>query len=334
LEISPGFHLAQENQMDLSLPPAERNVPWAFSFHYWIHEKARAGLEKLIKNLSGKMTNEGAIKMINQFLRDFPEVEALLPTLFARGDLAARQFAQMICTTANRQDLTELLKQFALSQDGSMKLRQEAALELYKRGFLESKRIRLWDGQEWRDLILLAFELTDEPSYDHSPQAERLLMQATLLLQQGKAEEAEPLLLKAIELEPEAPDLKNNLCATYELQGRTKESYALARELFENYPDYLFGRINMAKLYIKDRKLDEAREILDEIMLIDKMHLLEFGSLCQAQLEFALVKKESVVAESWLNLWENMDPDHPGIEPMRMRIQQPNLLKRLLRGLS
>lgn len=156
----------------------------------------------------------------------------------------------------------------------------------------------------------------------------------TILPRQGQAEEAEPLLLKAIELEPEAPDIKNNLGAAYEMQGRSKEGYALARELFEKYPDYLFGRINMAKLYIRDKKLDEAREILDNVMFIDKMHILEFGSLCQAQIEFALAKKENGVAESWLNMWENMDPDHPGIERMRMRIRPPNLLKRLWPGFS
>lgn len=171
LEISPGLHFAQENQLDLYRPIVERNAPWAFSFQYWIHEKARAGLEKLVTSLSRKMNNEAVIKMINQYLSDFPEIMALLPTLFERGDVQARQFASLICTTAGRQDLLEILKNFAFSQYGSMKLRQEAALALYKRGLLASKRVRLWNGKEWQDLILLSFEITDEPSYNHSPQA-------------------------------------------------------------------------------------------------------------------------------------------------------------------
>jgi len=331
LEISPGLDLARENHLDLHKPAAERHAPWAFSLQYWVHDKARRALSQLISGTSRKMSQEVVKKLLNRFLNDFPEMVALLPVLLERGDSSARQFAFLICTSADRADLLEVLEKFTFGQHGPLSLRRDAAMELYKRGRLASKKVRLWSGEKWDDLLLLAFEITDGPTQDHSPQVQKLLRRGISLLQEGENEEAEQLILKALELEPESADLKNNLAVAYEKQGRKKESYTLLHEIFDNHPDYLFGQINMAKFYISKKKFDQANELLDTVMLLDKMHILEFGSMCQAQIDLSLAKKEIEVAKSWLNMWENIDPDHPGIERTRMRIEPRSLFSRMPR---
>ncbi|HLF89508.1 MAG TPA: tetratricopeptide repeat protein [Anaerolineales bacterium] len=333
LEISPELHLAKENHLDMHKPEEERHGPWPFSFQYWVHYKAMQNLNNILSGSSRKMSQDALQKAINRFLKDFPEVLALIPVLLERGDSHAREFAYHLCLGVDRSDLQERLKQFAFSQHGPLSLRRDAAMELYKRGQLESKKVCLWTGKQWNEMFLLAFEITDEPTQTHSPQVERLLRRVIKLLHNGEAEEAENLILKALELEPDSPDLKNNLAVAYEYQKREKESFALLKEIFENYPDYLFGQINMAKIYVKEKKFDQAREILDKIMLLDTMHILEFGSMCQAQIEFHLAQKERKAAKSWLDMWENVDPEHPGIESARLRLEPPNLFHRFFSGL-
>ena len=64
--------------------------------------------------------------------------------------------------------------------------------------------------------------------------------------QAGRAAEAEVLLRHAIAQEPNSPNLLNNLASALEMQGRRGESRALMIEIHERFPDYFFGRTNVA----------------------------------------------------------------------------------------
>ena len=128
---------------------------------------------------------------------------------------------------------------------------------------------------------------------------------------------AETLILQALEVEPDAPDVRNNLAAAYEMQGRQAEAEALVARIFERHPDYLFGRTSMAQLYVRDGKIEEAEALLEPLLTRQRFHHLEFAAFCNAQIELYRAQGKREGAESWLKMWAAVDPDNPAIARLR-----------------
>jgi len=159
--------------------------------------------------------------------------------------------------------------------------------------------------------------------------------EATRLLRERKAEEAEPLLLKARAAEPDAPDILNNLAAAYGLQGRVEQADALTRHLYQRYPDYLFARTNMVQLALRVGEIERAEALVAPLRTRRRFHVSEFAASCSAQLELLLAQNQAEGARSWLEIWVRVDPDHPLLAHWRQRLAhagRPSLLRRFLRG--
>jgi tetratricopeptide (TPR) repeat protein len=125
------------------------------------------------------------------------------------------------------------------------------------------------------------------------------------------------LLKAAIELEPDKPDLHNNLAAAYDAQGRQDEAFDLLEQIHERWPDYFFGRVGMAQRCIKNGEYDKAEEYLDPLRKRTRLHTTEFAALCGGFVRLYLGKKEIDAAESWLKMLENVEPDHPFVEQFK-----------------
>src|SRR5205823_2473275 len=102
---------------------------------------------------------------------------------------------------------------------------------------------------EWTEVMLFGWEIHGEATRGHAPKVEKLAAEAMAELYQDDGPAAERLLKRALEIEPDAPDLLNNLARAYQLQGRMDESDALTRQIQERFPDYFFGRVNKAMEY-------------------------------------------------------------------------------------
>jgi tetratricopeptide (TPR) repeat protein len=213
------------------------------------------------------------------------------------------------------------LKDFALSQDGPDKLRIEAAQLVREAGLLPAGPARIWSQGEWHDLLLLGFEIYDEPELTvHSPQVTEWMQDAVLALREQDVQRAEPLLRKALAQEPDKPDLLNNLAVVYELQGQHQEKKALIREIHERYPDYFFGRANLARQYTQDGDYERARQLLDPLLRQNRIHTSEFVSLCAAEIELHLAQGNVDAARSWFNFWDSTHLPDPQIERYRSRL--------------
>lgn len=79
------------------------------------------------------------------------------------------------------------------------------------------------------------------------------------------------MLKQALAIKPEAPDLWNNLAAAYMRAGKQKEGNAIIRRLYEQHPDHLFARINMANMRVQEDRLDEAQALL--LSLVERTRL-------------------------------------------------------------
>jgi tetratricopeptide (TPR) repeat protein len=329
LRLLPGFDLAKANLKDLDRPVAEHHAPWPIPLANWVPPKIIDELSDYLKPVARPGQDRAVMRETRRFLQTYPQVAALVPALLDRGDPDGRAFALRLALMAETPELLAALRDFVLGQRGPDAMRMEAAQAVSRAGLLPSGPIRMWLGGEWRESLLLGFELHGEPVRKHSRPVEDLGSKAMAALHANDGKTGERLLKQALEKEPDAPDLLNNLAQAYILQHRLAEADALVRDIHERFPDYLFGRTHMAQQYIRDGKLDQAKAMLEPLLTRHRLHFTEFAALAVAHIELLLAQGNRDGARSWLDLWEQADPDHPGISQMRRRMK-PGLWQGLL----
>jgi predicted Zn-dependent protease len=274
--------------------------------------------------------DEGVTRAIQRYLRQHPDLTALIPILLDRGDPHGRAFALMVAKMAATPEMLAALRDFALSQRGPDLMRTEAAQAPTRAGLLPSDSVRMWMEGEWREVRAVGYEIHSEVMYQHAPQVAAWMAEAALALRSGDAKRSESLVLQALEVEPEAPDVLNNLAAAYEKQGRSAEAEALIVQVFERHPDYLFGRVSMAQLYLRDGKFEEAKALLEPLLSRQRFHFSEFAAVCSAEIDLFLRQGNQKAADSWLEMWASADPDHPAIPLLRQRLGQAGERRRRL----
>ena len=314
LKLAPGLSLAQGNLDDLKNPPEERHAPWAYDISYWLTNDLSRKVASRLGRVEDRESEEAVTGEAQRLLQEHPQLAVALPILLERGDPMGRQFALHLATAA---DSFDILREFAISQSGPDSLRQEAAQTLRKAGVLSSEPLSMWLNGQWRDVTIRGFEISDEPIHEHPPEIEPLAYDAMMALRNGKGEEAERLLKKALELAPDAPDLLNNLASAYNAQRRYKEAEQLIREIHERYPDYFFGRINMAHLYLQSDDIDRAKKMTEPLLDRSRYHTTEFTNLCNIQASIHVAEKDIDSAGHWIDMLEEFGPEHPALPHLK-----------------
>lgn len=184
-------------------------------------------------------------------------------------------------------------------------------------------------GWNSRQLQLMNIEIHGEPVKKTNPKVEPLLRRSLALLGKRKGAEAEVLLKQALEIEPKDPVLLNNLGQAYSLQGQERKAEELAYEIHERFPDYFFGRVNLANILIEKGELERANELIAPLFSRKRLHFSEFAALCAAQIQLSLAEGTRDVAESWLDMMKQIIPDDPNIPALELRVRPS--LKALLR---
>lgn len=252
--------LAQQNLDDLKKPIGERHAPWSLTLSSWITKTTLEELLELPFNSKSKDEQQTA-KTIKRFFDQHPYFNNLVPMLLDRGDPQGREFAFRLANFAKTPELLAVLRDFALSQRGFDRMRYESAIAASEAGLLPKSNVELWIQGKWQKVNLFSYELHSEPTATHSPKVKQLAAQAVSLMQGDdvkKAQTAEEILKKAIEIEP-TPDLLNNLAGAYQIQGRTPEAYAQLEEICEKFPDYVFAPVSLARLKITLRENRRSR---------------------------------------------------------------------------
>ncbi|MCT7952359.1 tetratricopeptide repeat protein [Ancylothrix sp. C2] len=320
LEIDPNFYLTRVNLNDLNQPVSQRHSPWPFPLANWISQSTIDDLVKAVNEGFKGQDEEAAQKTTQEYLKQHPEIEKLIPILLDRGDPSAREFALQLAKMARTPEMLEALKTFAFGQRGPDEKRHEAAMVLKKTGFLDTHKVEMWLKGEWTEIILVGFEITDEPTVTYSPKVLNMLGKANQALKQRQPLEAEKLLKKCLEIEPENPSLLNNLARAWEQQGRKQEAKNLIQEIYEKHPDYVFACTAIAGNYIEEGEIEAAEKLITPLLSRQKFHASEFAALCNVQVEIAMAKKSPQTAKTWLQMWENSYPEHPGLAYWKKRL--------------
>jgi len=331
LKLSTDFELARDNLNDLRKATRERHAPWAFGTGNWLTQQAIQDLIVHIEPASRRADDDAVTQAARRYLRKHPEMNGLAPVLLDRGDPDARGFALRLALMAETPEMLAVLQDFALGQRGPDEMRFQAAQAAAKAGLLPPGPTRLWLDGEWRELLLLGFEIHGEPLTQHRPPVEQWALDAMQALRDGDFIEAERLLKQALEIEPDQPDLLNNLAAAYDRQGRTLESRALLRQIHEQHPDYLFARMGLARLHVQNGQLAEARALLEPLWTKKRWHFSEYASFCGAQIELLLAEGNREAALSWLDMWADVNPDHPDLHRYRDLLGRTGRLRNLFR---
>jgi tetratricopeptide (TPR) repeat protein len=321
LRREPGLSLARENLKDLDKPIGKRNGPWAYDVRYWLSRSTALELEREFR--AGRQ-GEAARGPARRYLRRHPELMAVNPAWLARGAPDARQFALMLVEAAELPELAQAAKEFALGQAGADDQRMKAAQLAVHQGALPAGRVQFWSEGAWREVILMGIEIHGEAVRDrrHTPQVERLLRQGVEYMNVGEMALAEETLQRALKLEPDAPDLLNNLAATYAATDRQAEAESIWRAILEREPDYLFARASLGRIEAQRGHVAEARALLDPLLACRRMHFSEFASVSIAHIETGLADGKPHEAKSWLEMWERAMPDDPRVDIFRKEIRR------------
>lgn len=322
LKLQPGFTLAKENLADHRRPPGERHGPWAFGMAHWIPH----GTLRLYKNQLGPSAHRGSnravVEQTRKFLGRHAELVRLLPALFDRGDPDAAAFAVKLSSIAKTPETLEPLRVFALGQHGADALRMEAIQTLMRAEAIPPGEIRVWAQGKWRDVLLTSFDIYLEPAGRLTPRAQKLMNEAHALLMRGDGSAAKPLLEEALTIEPDAPSLHNNLMTALQLEGRDREAEQMIYDIHERFPDYFFGRVNMANVCITRGEYERAREFLSPLLRQHRMHVSEHSALCMSYVHLFMAQGKRDAARTWLEMWERTSPDDPQLPAWREEIDR------------
>lgn len=113
------------------------------------------------------------------------------------------------------------------------------------------------------------------------------------------------------------------------MQGRRAESRALMIEIHERFPDYFFGRTNVAALAVQDGDLERARQLLAPALIQGRYHVSELSALCRTQIALLVAEEQIDGASPWLDIWMQLVGDDP-----QQKCWTTRLAMERLKGLS
>ena len=312
-----GSAIAEQNLSNIQRPIEQRHGAWPFIISGWLLPNTAEDFRKLVASFehAHKIRKIGSV--LQKFFDQHPHFVKQIPRIFERGGPEGQSFMVMLAEQIQPPELMAAIEDFALGQNGTDQLRNQAAMHAVRAGLLEKAGIRMWLKGEWREITLMAYELTGEPDTGkHSTKVTNLLAQSTDLLHERSkmaAIEAEELLKEAIALEPDAPNLLFNLSSSYLLQNRHLEAEVLIRDIHKRFPDYLFARTSLAQLHIDQGDFETAEALLKPVRGRDRFHYSEFEALMETQIELEMAKKNRQGARTFVDMWAGAAPDHPRV---------------------
>jgi len=317
VEIAPQLDLASRNLKELDKPVGERDAPWAIDSPSLLPKTVCRELAAACRQEDAGEGKPGSTK-VRRFLAAHPELLHLAAMLLDRGDPLGRDFALWICKSLATREAHQVLLDFCQSPRGPDAERSSVATYLKEQGCLPEGTLTMWMRGESRELKLMGMEISGEFTSDPlPPQIEEWHIQATEALHRQDGVTAERLLKQCIAVHGETPALLNNLAVAFQLQKREEEAFRLVREIHARWPDYFFGQTAMASEEIMAGKLEGAEQRLAALQRRQKLHTTEFDSLAQTYIQLSVAKHDFASARSWLEMWEQVHPDHPAIAGLK-----------------
>ena len=310
---------AQDNLDDLRQPPGEQWGPAYFGVRDWLSRTQQDDLRAIGDAAANADDASQAVESLSPtargFLTQHPEVERLLPAMLARGDADSQRLALLIARGSQHQDVTAALLAYVHGPRGTDEIRYQLLTTLKEQGHTFVSPLPIYVKGKVQQIELFTFEITDVPKVPEGRTDEscELIEAANDALHEGNGVEAERLLRQARQIEPDQPDVLNNLAAALQIQDRMEEADLLIDELIEKHPDYFFGKIAAANRKLRRKQYDEAFEMLLPLQRRERLHWTEFFVLAKSLIYTFVGKREYAGARQWLEMLRQYAPDHSEI---------------------
>jgi Flp pilus assembly protein TadD len=308
--------LAQQNLTDCRHLVGLRHGAWPFPWQQWLLPGVADDLMQMLGLTFGSTQAEQKLgKNLQRYLDAHPDFLRKVPILLERGGPSAQDLILILAEQLRTPELLAAIRDFALSQNSTDQLRNRAAI-LASQEKLLPKKMTLWVGGEWREIMLMAYEFHNDQIHNHSKQVGKLLSQSIYLLRKmdmESAKMAEAVLRQALEIEPDAPDLLNNLGRAIDIQGRRAEAEAILEDILERFPDYVFARTAKATNLALDGDLDAAETLLTPLLERERFHILEYSAFANAHITLLVAKKQWDEARTWFDMLKRVKPDDPNL---------------------
>ncbi|MBI4750011.1 MAG: hypothetical protein HY774_16110 [Acidobacteria bacterium] len=310
---NPAELLYQENLDDLSKPEGERQGPVPFPLNLWLTDSTINALTRAFE--AGDSADFSAL------VNKYPELLHLAPIIFEKCDDHSRELFIDVARQSRNPQMMQAVLNFSTGKAGPDKLRIQAAMAAKEAGFITGEKLQIQTKGAMEEVQIKSYEIHHEPTPSVSPEAEDLAYQAWEALHDNRDQEAERLLRKVIELDPNNPGHQFNLQAAIRKQKRTEEANAMVEKIHQEFPDYFFARLEIGMKLIDQGKLDAAREITAPIQAMTRFHVSEFAMLCVFEMEYALASKNVDAAWHWHKFLKLNSPDHPGVKVYKQKIE-------------
>lgn len=338
LERQRGFELARQNLADRAVSPGERNAPWFWPSSHWFVVDFADAFNRLAPS-PDQATSAQIGKEIQRLFEENPYLPKILPHVLDRGGGEARQLVFGLIQVMDTPETVETLYAFAQGRRGTDKMRMDMMFYLAQNHpdmLPPDKRVTMWAKGKQTELIMLAFNISDEPQVeaDVSDADLNKFTEATDLIRQEELEAAESLLDEIMAANPDFPSVYNQLAIVYERTDRVEEARALMEEAHGRFPDYLFARIGLAGFYRKEERFEEAKDLLFPLLSREEFHTTEFQALANAFIELYLAEGEEEAARTWYKMWQNMDEEDPQLLRWKLRFGDKSMKDAMKEALS
>jgi tetratricopeptide (TPR) repeat protein len=325
----PYLDFAEENLEELTVPEYERDV-YGLPLREWIPPQYLNALVEGTERLRGKKLDAKMRERARRFLEKYPNMLRLMSVLLERSDWESKEFVITFLNWAGTPESYDVLRDFALGQDGSDEIRYKAATVLVDAGAI-SRKVRFWQNGEWREVALLSFNITNEPVKDYplKAKAEPLLRKGIEAMRDRKPDLAEQYFKMALANNgKDHPTILYNLLTVEEARGNFAQAERKLREIIDRFPDYRPAVIALARLELKNGRLDEAKELAATLTDKEKWHIGEIIPWLLLNVYLAVEQKQFDSARASLAALRRFDEIHDYEDLARMIMSRELLEKR------
>ena len=135
---------------------------------------------------------------------------------------------------------------------------------------------------------------------------------------------------QGLALAPKSPTFLNHIASALHQLSRHDEADEINRRLAAEHPEYLFARVAMADMAIRENRLDEAHTWIDPLLTRQRFHISEFRAVALIYISYWRAKDELTSASHWIQMLDQVDPDSVTDE-MRLMVSLSAVIDKLKR---
>lgn len=333
-KAEPTLEFAEDNLTALKKPLGDRDCPQIFDIDAWLSRSVFTKLDTMLAKISNKnLSDEDFYRTVQKTFDQNPEILSFVRAALKYGTADAKETAlNFLDMSGGQPDLLEAAKEFALGQMGTEKKRLEAFQILSKYGAISmGDSVQLYLKGKWQEIKPMNYEISyeefDAPEYPKK--VLRLTEEGIEALRARDGVAGEKYFRQALALYPDSPMLLNNFASSLELQGKIDEAGAIADRIVEEFPDYFFGQLIVARRAMHAGDMDKAEEVIERMASKKRLHVTEFAALCEVHVQYFLQIEEFNVAMSWYQTWEQGYPEDPNRARYEEQMETIGLMEKI-----